>query len=107
MGCVASNSEHGSPEAFLPIEKLTMPAKNKHQFYDIMRNLNREKEEEKKLYEVTFHEEPVEVGLYSYERSTGKMVFEQSKESKEVVLVYYPSQAARKGIKPLIIAGGI
>jgi len=105
-GCVASNSEHGSPESLPPIERLTLPAETKYQLRDIMSNLAREQEKPKKLYEVTFHEEALEVGLYSYDRATGKMVFEQSKENKEVILVYYPSRAGREDISPLIIAGG-
>jgi hypothetical protein len=96
----------GSAGALLPIEKLSVPVKDKPQLYNIMSNLNREPEGKKRLYEVNFGEEPMEVGVYSYDQAADKMVFEQSKESREVILVYYPTEATRKVIKPLIIAGG-
>ena len=71
-----------------------------------MTSFNTDPEEKKKLYEVTFGGEPTEIGLYSYDQAAGKPVFQESRESREIYLVYVSLEAARKGIKTLIIAGG-
>jgi len=105
-GYAAGSQAYDSAIALLPIEKLTIPVKDKPQLYNIMSSLNREPKGNNRLYEVTFGEESKEVGIYSYDREADRMVFERSKQSREVVLVYYPTLADRKGIKPLIIAGG-
>jgi len=105
-GYVAGSLAYGSAGGLLSIEKLTVPVKDKPHLGEIISNLDRDPEEKKKLYEVTFGEKPLEVGVYSYDQAADMMVFEQSKESQEIVLVYYPPEAPRKGIKPLIIAGG-
>ena len=105
-GCVVGNPERGSPEVFLPIERLTVSVEDKYLLCDILTNLKKGPDGANKVYEVTFSEEAREEELHSYDPAAAKEVSEQAKGNKEVVLVYYPSQAPGDGIKPLIIAGG-
>jgi hypothetical protein len=104
-GCAVSNPAQGSPETFLPLERITVPLEDKYQLSDILSNLKKGPEGTKKLYEETFSEAARDEELHSYDPPAAKDVSGQAKGTKEVVLVYYPSLADRDRIEPLIIAG--